>query len=127
MLRDILLVFIGGGAGCVGRYGISLWIKRFSENLQGFPVHTFVANIVGCLIIGLLMGFLSKHPNQMVSMLLVTGFCGGFTTFSTFSLEGFNLIKTGQYGMATLYIVLSLCVCLISIGLGLLLAKFIES
>ena len=122
ILRNLLLVFVGGGTGCIARYGISLLLKRFCDNLHGFPVHTFVANIIGCLIIGLATGYLAKHANSSLSLLLVTGFCGGFTTFSTFSLESLSLFKCGQPETACLYILTSLATCLLFVSVGLFAA-----
>lgn len=118
MIRDLILVFLGGGAGCVGRWGISVWLKRYVQEGQ-FPIHTFIANVVGCILIGLLMGYLVKHPNHTAQMMLATGFCGGFTTLSTFSLEGFELIKTGHTGMAALYVAATIVVGVGVVALGM--------
>ena len=115
IIRDLAMVFLGGGMGCVGRYAISLWIKKYAT---GIPIHTLVANMVGCIIIGLVMGILAKHPNQVVSLLLITGFCGGFTTFSTFSLESLNLLRSGAVGMGLFYMGLSLVACVLMVMFG---------
>ena len=122
-LIKILLVFVGGGCGSVGRWGMSLWLKRYAATLWGLPVHTLCANLVGCFIIGLLTGWLSRHSNADLSLLLVTGFCGGFTTFSTFSLESFEMLRTGQTGLALVYMALSLLICLGTVAGGVFLVK----
>ena len=123
MLKNILLVFLGGGFGCTGRYLISQLLSKYKDGLGGFPIHTMTANFLGCLCIGLIIGYLSKNPNNMVQLLLVTGFCGGFTTFSTFSSEVLKLFQGGQTGMAALYIGLSLVVCIAATLVGTLLTR----
>lgn len=117
-LTKILLVFLGGGCGSVGRWGMSLWLKRYAVSLGGLPIHTLAANLAGCLLIGLLMNWLGRNGSQALPLLLVTGFCGGFTTFSTFSLETFELMRSGHIGMALLYLALSLLVCLAGVAIG---------
>lgn len=115
---NILLVFLGGGCGSVGRWGISLWLKRYAATLWGLPVHTLCANMLGCFIIGLLTGWLSRNSHADLSLLLVTGFCGGFTTFSTFSLESFEMLRSGQTGLALVYVALSLVICVGAVAGG---------
>lgn len=123
MLKNILLVFLGGGFGCTGRYLVSLLLSKYKDNLGGFPIHTMTANFIGCLCIGLIIGYLSKNPNNTVQLLLVTGFCGGFTTFSTFSSEILKLFQGGQTGMAVLYMGISLIVCLAATLVGTLITR----
>ena len=86
MIKDIVLVGIGSCLGGICRYLISLFI---GHPQSGFPWGTFVVNIIGCLLIGILWGVTSRFQNfaQAFSLLLMVGFCGGFTTFSTFSKE----------------------------------------
>lgn len=81
-------------------------------------MHTLVANLLGCIAIGLFAAWMAKQPNPQLALLLVTGFCGGFTTFSTFSLESLELLRAGQTGMALLYIAVSMLVCLAGVGIG---------
>ena len=121
--RDLILVFLGGGCGSLGRWGLSLWLKRYAATVAGLPVHTLCANLLGCLLIGLLMGWLGKTGNNMLPLLLVTGFCGGFTTFSTFSLELVEMMRQGQWGLAVGYLALSLAICLGATALGLAIVK----
>ena len=131
---NVLLVFLGGGCGSVGRWGLSLWLKRYTATLWGLPVHTLCANLLGCFVIGLLTGWLSGSTRWELgplvggshqagsgaafSFLLVTGFCGGFTTFSTFSLEWFEMLRSGQTGLALAYIALSLVICVGAVAGG---------
>ena len=96
MIKDIVLVGIGSCLGGICRYLISLFI---GHPQSGFPWGTFVVNIIGCLLIGILWGVTSRFQNfaQAFSLLLVVGFCGGFTTFSTFSKEGLAMLQTNNY------------------------------
>ncbi len=102
-----LLVFLGGGLGSLARYGLSLWLGAPG---QGFPLATFLANVLACLVLGLVWsGFAAKGLDwESARLLMVVGFCGGFSTFSTFSLETLRLIQYGEWGMALLYVLGSL-------------------
>ncbi len=95
MLQSLIYVGIGGFVGSVARYGLHLIVG--SRWPSAFPWGTFTVNVVGCLLIGLLIGFSFKEGilNDTLKLLLITGFCGGFTTFSTFSLDGLNLLQSG--------------------------------
>ena len=91
MLRNILLVAIGGAIGSVCRYLLS------GINVASWPWGTFAVNILGSLFIGLFVGLVSKGiVSPEIKLLLVTGFCGGFTTFSTFANESFSMMKAGD-------------------------------
>jgi len=105
-MNRILLVFIGGGIGSICRHLISVSFESFAK--ASFPFATFTANLIGCLIIGLLVG--NVNLNKNTNLLLVTGFCGGFTTFSTFSKESLFLLAEGYHGIALLYILSSLVI-----------------
>ena len=101
----------------MARYGIA---KIVAEQSQGFPWATFLANVVSCIILGLLIGYQLKHNiSENYKVLLMTGFCGGFSTFSTFSAETLNLIQADQFMLAFVYIAASLLVCLLCIFLGI--------
>ena len=122
-MRTILLIAIGGGLGSVFRYLTTLFINRYSQLF--FPYATFTANILGCFLIGLILGLLEKNniTNPDLKFFLVTGFCGGYTTFSTFSNENVSLLQANQIGIAFLYIALSVIVGLAATWGGLMVAK----
>ena len=108
-MKAIVLVFLGGGFGSVLRYLLS---KALNSDLSGIPYGTFAVNLFGSLLIGIILGLSVKGSvlTQNQTLLLATGFCGGFSTFSTFSFETFELIKQGNYLVAILNMVLSVVV-----------------
>ena len=119
-----LLIFVGGGAGSLCRYALGGLIQ--SRSHAAFPVGTLAVNVLGCLIIGLLARqMLNMQTDTMARAALITGFCGGFTTFSTFSYETVGLIAGGEWGKATLYVGLSVLACIAgtAIGVGRLAAR----
>ncbi len=117
-MSRFLWVALGGAAGAMLRYAISLIPVRGS-----FPVLTLITNLLGALLIGLIAGAAElASPSPNLVLFAKTGLCGGFTTFSTFSLEGYTLLKAGQKGMAALYILLSVGLCLLGVWLGRLAA-----
>jgi CrcB protein len=106
-----LLIAVGGAAGSLLRYLVGGVVQRMSAS--GFPVGTMFVNVSGCFLIGILVRqFLNMQLTPEVRALLVVGFCGGFTTFSTFSAETLGLIEGGEYGRAMSYVVLSVVLCL---------------
>lgn len=112
-----LMVFVGGGMGSLLRYGLT---KIMTQHSLNFPTATFVANILSCIVLGALIGYQMKNGiTDLNRLLLMTGFCGGFSTFSTFSAESFQLFNSGQIGMGLIYIGTSIILCLISIWLGI--------
>jgi CrcB protein len=96
MLRNLLIVGIGSFLGGMLRYLISLLMKNFCG--QGFPWATLLVNLIGCFLIGLIFGLFSRFNgvNSLWCLLLTTGFCGGFTTFSSFANEGLQLLSSGN-------------------------------
>jgi fluoride exporter len=98
---NILLVGIGGGIGSILRY---LLQRTLNVN---FPYGTLLVNIAGCLLIGLLWGIFTRHIDEQRRLLLVTGFCGGFTTFSTFTYEGVQMLMENRWMTFLLYTLLS--------------------
>ncbi|MDH8701603.1 CrcB protein [Dysgonomonadaceae bacterium PH5-43] len=123
MIKILLSIFLGGGLGSVCRYILGLGISRILPTV-GF-ISTFGVNVIGSFIIGALWAspFISSKP-MFVGMLIV-GFCGGFTTFSSFSWESFNLIKQGEIGMFFIYSIASVIVCLLATWGGYALTKAI--
>lgn len=116
-MLQLLYVFIGGGLGSVCRYSIAL---AFVNQKSIFPYATLLANILSCLILGYFIGMELKAevPNS-TKLLIMTGFCGGFSTFSTFSTETFKIFESGHYGTALLYIGVSILLCLSCIFIGM--------
>ena len=124
-MQNILVVFIGGGTGAVLRYLAGVWaVKVLNVNL---PVSTFVVNIAGCFILGFLFALFVSKPdiNPALKLALTAGFCGGLTTFSTFSLELFEMLKNAQYIQVLVYLISSLTVGLLAVWIGVNSAKLI--
>lgn len=123
-MKQIILVGLGGGVGSILRYITSvITLKYYSST---FPLATFIVNIVGCLIIGVLVGLFDKNIlSDDLKLLLITGFCGGYTTFSAFSLENILLLQSGHYLILITYIVASVLVSLFAIWIGLCLGRLI--
>lgn len=123
MLKSIFIVGFGGGIGSIFRYLTSLYVVKYFPSK--FPLATFTANILGCFIIGLLFGYFEKNNliNSDMKLLFVTGFCGGFTTFSTFGYENISLFQSNNSLLAFAYIGVSLIFGLLAVWLGLFLTK----
>jgi CrcB protein len=123
MIKNILLVGLGGATGSVLRFLCQKWIGSIS-NLS-FPLGTFLVNIVGCFLIGLLFSYSVRNESfsYNTQLLLMTGLCGGFTTFSAFTLEGMGLLKEDKTGLFLLYIGGSVIVGLFATWLGIRIAK----
>ena len=121
-IRNIIAVGAGSFIGGIARYLVSLVMKGISK---GFPWATLLVNLSGCLIIGLLWGFLSRNASESTSwgLFLTVGLCGGFTTFSTFSKEALTMLQTGQiWGFAS-YIALSILAGIALVALGYYIAR----
>lgn len=116
MMKNFLFVFFGGGVGSVIRYLLSVVIP---QSKTSFPWSTFLANATGCFIIGWLYAFYLRQENPTIKLLLITGFCGGFTTFSTFSYEAIQMIQASQWMSFAFYILLSLLCCFLFTWLGI--------
>lgn len=123
-MKTALLVFLGGGLGSVTRYWVSILMQQqLAPKLPLFG--TLTVNILGSLLIGLLMGWFLKAETSypQLQLLLVVGFCGGFTTFSTFSAENLNLLKSNLYTEFLLYGVGSLVLGILAVFVGILIFK----
>ena len=123
-MKQALLVFVGGGFGSVARYFIGKWLNNLENAI---PYGTMLANVFGSLLIGLILGYLAKTSNVSdgQSLLLATGFCGGFTTFSTFAYENQLFLKNGDYFNFLSYTLGSLILGIVAVFLGLFIAKLI--
>jgi fluoride exporter len=122
-MSNIILVALGGAVGSVCRYLVGAWtLRRFGP---AFPWGTLTVNIVGCFVIGLLTEVIARRLNASAEMrlLLVTGFLGGFTTFSAFSLDAIALYERGAVTAAALYVAASVGVSLVAVFGGLALGR----
>jgi len=122
MIKQLLLVFVGGGFGSVLRFVLG---KYLNNSQNGIPYGTFAANIIGSLLIGIILGMAAKNDtltsNQ--TLLLATGFCGGFTTFSTFAYENHILLKSGDFTSFAIYTIASFVVGFLAVFFGMYLVK----
>ena len=117
MIRNLLFVALGGAGGSVLRYLLS--------NINtSFPWGTFAVNVLGSFLIGLLVGLMSKGVlSPEMKLLLVTGFCGGFTTFSTFANESFSMMKAGDVLLTALYVGASVIIGILAVWGGMTLSN----
>lgn len=122
-IKNILLVVFGSGIGGASRFVVAEIIKQ--KIAMKFPLGTHLINIVGCFLIGIVLGYYTKNTtdNTDIKLLLTTGFCGGFTTFSAFAAENLYLIKSGNQLTALFYIILSVLLGILATFLGSIIIK----
>lgn len=123
MLRQLLLVALGGALGSAMRYLTAILLARHYTG--SIPLATLVVNVLGCFLIGLLIGLYSE--TTYLRLLFITGFCGGFTTFSTFTAESYVMFREGAYELALLYIAGSVLIGLLALWIGLYVSRIIAS
>lgn len=123
MLLNCLCIGAGGFVGSILRYLVGLVVPASGS----FPLATFLINLVGSLLLGFLtaLALRGAMPNDQLSLMLRVGLCGGFTTFSTFSVESASLLQNGAYGAAVFYVVASVVVCVAGALAGNLLAGMV--
>ena len=121
MIKNLIFVFIGGGLGSSLRFIIS----KYLNTGHLLPYGTLLVNILGSLILGIILGFALKYNNlnSPATLLLGAGFCGGFTTFSTFSFENYSLLKSGDYLSFSIYFFGSLILGILAIFIGILISR----
>ncbi|WP_372639471.1 fluoride efflux transporter CrcB [Ancylomarina sp.] len=118
MLRTLLLIGLGGFLGSISRFLIALGVNRIFQSV--LPVGTLAVNILGCILIGIIYS-LAQEKNMLspeLRIFLGVGFCGGFTTYSSFAFDKFSLIKTGDFLMLSVYVSASVFLGLIAVYLG---------
>lgn len=115
MFKAVLIVGLGGALGTMCRYLLSLTCKQ-----GAFPFTTLLINVIGSLVIGIVFALNEKNSfiSNDMKLFLATGICGGFTTFSMFSVENVLLLKAGNYWMAAFYITASIVACLLATFIG---------
>ena len=123
LLKELVYIFIGSGLGGLTRFGFGKWISSFHSN--NFPFGTFIVNILACLIMGFVVGL--ADDRQLISprtrLFWIVGFCGGFSTFSTFSNETRLLLHNNNYSSGIFYVFASIVSCLLAIQAGLFLSN----
>jgi CrcB protein len=121
-MKQLFLVFVGGGFGSVLRYILGKYLNSYET---GIPYGTFIANILGSLLIGVILGFAAKNNtlSHNHTLLLATGFCGGFTTFSAFAYENHVFLKTGDFMSFAIYTIASFVIGFLAVFLGMFLVK----
>src|SRR5215813_6917968 len=128
-MQNALLIFLGGGLGTLNSWGVSGWIARaFGET---FPWGTIIVNVSGCFVIGLFATVTGPEGRWLASgsfrQFFMLGICGGYTTFSSFSLQTLTLVEDGQWFRAGANCVLSVVLCLVGVWLGHLVAAALNS
>lgn len=125
-MKTLVLIFIGGGLGSVTRFGLGKWIS--SWHTSTFPYGTLGVNVIACLVLGWIIG-LADHKNLLsdsTRLFWTVGFCGGFSTFSSFSAETISLVQSGLHVSGALYILASVVLCLLATYTGLYLGEHIN-
>ncbi|MEM1135493.1 MAG: fluoride efflux transporter CrcB [Bacteroidota bacterium] len=121
-MKNLILIFVGGGAGSCCRYLIAIWLNNPESN---FPLGTFTANMLSCLVLGFttVLVLNSIDISDELRFLIMVGFCGGFSTFSTFDNEILSLVKNEKYLSGLFYALISIFIGLLSLIAGISLAR----
>jgi len=123
MIKNFLIVGLGGAVGSMLRYAVQKFFQ--AQTAAAFPTGTLLVNIAGCFLIGILWSLVSRSLtwNDEMKLLLMTGFCGGFTTFSAFTLEGIGLLKENRTVLFVIYLTASVLGGLLATFIGIRIAK----
>jgi len=123
MIKNFLIVGLGGAAGSMLRYAVQKFFQ--AQTAATFPTGTLLVNIAGCFMIGILWSLVSRSLtwDDELKLLLMTGFCGGFTTFSAFTLEGIGLLKENRTVLFVIYVTASVVGGLLATFIGIRIAK----
>ena len=123
MMKQVLFVGLGGALGSMLRYLTTVVTEKYYT--ASFPVATFIVNVAGCLLAGLIFGMITQETTeaQNLKFLLITGFCGGFTTFSAFALENVRLMTSGNATVAVMYALASIAAGLLAVWIGLVITR----
>ena len=123
MIKNFLIVGLGGAVGSMLRYAVQKFFQ--AQTAAAFPTGTLLVNIAGCFLIGILWSMVSRSLtwNEEMKLLLMTGFCGGFTTFSAFTLEGIGLLKENKMALFLIYLTASVVGGLLATFIGIRIAK----
>ena len=124
-LRVLLMIGLGGAIGSMARFGLGNYVQARAGG--GFPDGTMLINVTGSLLLGFLLRFSldTATVSPEMRLLLTTGICGGFTTFSTFAYESVQLFERGEYGRASIYVVASVTLSLVATVIGIALARWL--
>ena len=117
-MMTCVYIFLGGGFGAVSRYGMSSWLNSWlggSFDGSRFPLGILACNVLGCFLIGLFFAWQKQNDPSWLQPLVVTGFLGGFTTFSTFGLETFKLFESGNLLTTLLYVLATVLGCILAL------------
>lgn len=122
-MKILLIIFFGGGLGSLARYAVNRWVAALITS--SFPYGTFLVNITGCFLIGFLIFYTEHMGSSAINwrLFLVTGFCGGYTTFSTFSWENVQLVTDQQIFTVLLYTLCSIVLGFLATYMGILIAR----
>lgn len=126
-MKDLIIIFAGGGLGSVVRYLLGRWINQLAG--VTFPYGTLTVNVIACIVLGAVVGLVDQRNalSQTSRIFWTIGFCGGFSTFSTFSLETVNLFNNSQGYLAIAYVLASVVLCIGAILLGMWISRSLIS
>lgn len=121
-MRDIFLVFVGGGMGSLARFMV---VKFYQQWKPAFPYATLTANFLSCLVFGIvvMLGVQRLNVSFNLKLLLITGFCGGFSTYSAFAFETVEMLKAGQNGIAIINIIINFALSVTGLFVGFWLGR----